>query len=55
MKVKYGRMHGDKKDYPIFGTLPKKAQERIKAKAIWEHLAVSAVIREYPMLWERDA
>jgi hypothetical protein len=52
--IEYGRMFGDLKDYPIFRTLPKKAQERIRAKASWEHITPSLVIREYPMLWEEE-
>ena len=49
-EIKYHRMYGDKKDYPVFKTLPKKTQERIKARALWEHMSLSAIIREYPML-----
>ena len=45
-------MYEDKKDCPRFKDLPKKAQERIKAKARWDHITLSAVIREYPDLWE---
>jgi len=55
MNIEYGKMYGDKKDYPVFRTLPKKAQRRIKSKARWEGISLSAVIRQYPSLWETEA
>ena len=51
MSIEYHRMYGDEKDYPVFKTLPEDARSRIRAKAQWEHMSLSAIIREYPDLW----
>ena len=50
--IEWHRMYGDKEDYPKFRSLPKDIQQRIKAKARWEHMSLSAVIREWPDLWQ---
>lgn len=47
-------MTTDEKEYPDFNDLPEDVQQRIRDKAAWEHMTLSAIIREWPSLWEDE-
>ncbi len=39
---------------PKFKDLPKNIQEKVRAKADWEHMTLSAVMKEWPELLEGE-